>query len=146
MAYCHEILCADAKLALPYPDHQNLHSRRWYRRRGALNLGSLQYHPEELRFLLVFIVSCNCWVYLFVCLFMAFLCFPGGSDGEESACNEGDPESACSEGDPAMKEKNLPGRGRSPGEGNGNPLWYSCLENSMDRGAWWATVHGVAKT
>ena len=77
---------------------------------------------------------------------MAFLCFPGGSDGEESACNEGDPESACSEGDPAMKEKNLPGRGRSPGEGNGNPLWYSCLENSMDRGAWWATVHGVAKT
>ena len=36
--------------------------------------------------------------------------------------------------------------GRSPGEGNGNPLQYSCLENSMDRGAWWATVHGVAKS
>ena len=39
-----------------------------------------------------------------------------------------------------------PGSGRSPGEGNGNPLQYSCLENPMDRGAWWATVHGVAKS
>ena len=40
----------------------------------------------------------------------------------------------------------IPGLGRYPGEGNGNPLQYSCLENSMDRGAWWATVHGVAKS
>ena len=40
----------------------------------------------------------------------------------------------------------IPGSGRSPGEGNDNPLQYSCLENSMDRGAWWATVHGVAKS
>ena len=40
----------------------------------------------------------------------------------------------------------IPGSGRSPGEGNGSPLQYSCLENSMDRGAWWATVHGVAKS
>ena len=40
----------------------------------------------------------------------------------------------------------IPGWGRSPGEGNGNPLQYSCLENSMDRGAWWATVHEVAKS
>ena len=48
--------------------------------------------------------------------------FPGGSDGKASACNEGDPGS-------------IPGSGRSPGEGNGNPLQYSCLENSMDRGA-----------
>ena len=39
----------------------------------------------------------------------------------------------------------IPGLGRSPGEGNGNPLQYSCLENPMDRGAWWAIVHGVAK-
>ena len=39
----------------------------------------------------------------------------------------------------------IPGLGRAPGEGNGNPLQYSCLENSMDRGAWWATVHKVAK-
>ena len=50
----------------------------------------------------------------------------------ESSCNAGDLDS-------------IPGLGRSPGEGNGNPLQYSCLENPMDRGAWWATVHGVAK-
>ena len=59
--------------------------------------------------------------------------FPGGSDGKVSACNAGDPGS-------------IPGLGRSPGEGNGNPLQYSCLENSMNGGAWWATVHGVAKS
>ena len=40
----------------------------------------------------------------------------------------------------------IPGSGRSPGEGNGNPLQYSCLDNSVDRGAWWATVHGVTKS
>ena len=40
----------------------------------------------------------------------------------------------------------IPGSGRSPGEGNGNPLQYSCLENPMDRGAWWASVHGVAES
>ena len=58
--------------------------------------------------------------------------FPGGSEGKASACNAGGLGS-------------IPGSGRSPGEGNGNPLQYSCLENPMDRGAWWATVHGVAK-
>ena len=57
--------------------------------------------------------------------------FHGGSEGKASACNVEDPGS-------------IPGLGRSPGEGNGNPLQYSCLENPMDRGAWWATVHGVA--
>ena len=59
--------------------------------------------------------------------------FLGSSDGKESACNAEDPGS-------------IPGSGRSPGKGNGYPLQYSCLENSMDRGAWWATVHGVAKS
>ena len=59
--------------------------------------------------------------------------FPSGSDGKASARNVGDPGS-------------IPGSGRSPGEGNGNPLQYSCLENSMDGGALWATVHGVAKS
>ena len=43
----------------------------------------------------------------------------------------------------ARDESSIPGRGRSPEEGNGNPLQYSCLENPIDRGAWWATVHGV---
>ena len=60
-------------------------------------------------------------------------CFPDGSDGKESACSAGDP--------------NLTLRlGRSPGEGNGNPLQYSCIENPMDRGAWRATVPRVAKS
>ena len=58
---------------------------------------------------------------------------PDGSDGKESMCSEGDPGS-------------IPGSGRSPGEGNGNPFQYSCLENPMDRGAWWATVHWVSKS
>ena len=47
-------------------------------------------------------------------------------------------------GEVARKEGSIPGLGRSPGEGNGNPLQYSFQGNSMDRGAWWATVHGVA--
>ena len=51
-------------------------------------------------------------------------------------------ESACNAGDPGS----IPGWGRSPGEGNGNPLQYACLENSMDGGAWWALVHGVTKS
>ena len=46
----------------------------------------------------------------------------------------------------AKDMESIPGWGRSPGGGNGNPLQYSCLENPMDRGAWWATVHGVAKS
>ena len=62
-----------------------------------------------------------------------YLGFPGGSDGKAPACNVGDPDS-------------IPGSGRSPGEGNGNPLQHSCLENPMDRGAWQAIVYGVAKS
>ena len=58
--------------------------------------------------------------------------FPGGSDGKESACNAGDLGW-------------IPGLGKSPGEGNDYPLQYSCQENFMDRGAWWAIVHGVMK-
>ena len=58
--------------------------------------------------------------------------FPCSSVGKESACNAGDQDS-------------IPGSGRSPGEGDGNPLQYSCLENPMDRGAWQTTVHGVAR-
>ena len=59
--------------------------------------------------------------------------FPGGSAGKESACNAGDLGLIL-------------GSGRSPGEGNSYPLQYSGLENSMDRGAWWATVHTVAES
>ena len=59
--------------------------------------------------------------------------FPCRSNGKEPACNAGNPDS-------------IPGLERYPGERNGNPLQYSCLDNSVDRGAWWATVHGVAKS
>ena len=59
--------------------------------------------------------------------------FPGGSEVKASAYNVGDLSS-------------IPGLGRSPGEGNGNPLQYSCLENPMEGGALWATVHGVAES
>ena len=59
--------------------------------------------------------------------------FPGGSDSKESTCNLRDLDS-------------IPGSGRSPGEGSGYPFQYSCLENSMDRGACWTIVHGVANS
>ena len=52
---------------------------------------------------------------------------------------------ASAEIEPTRDMGSIPGSGRSPAEGNGNTLQYACLENSMDRGAWWATVHGVAK-
>ena len=64
---------------------------------------------------------------------LTVLRFPGGSEGEESACHARDPGS-------------IPGSGRFPAEGNGNPLRYSCLENPMDRGVWWATTPGIAKS
>ena len=59
--------------------------------------------------------------------------FPSGSDGKESTCNAGDPGY-------------IPELGRSSRVGNGNPLQYSCLENSMDRGAWWAIVYGISQS
>ena len=71
-------------------------------------------------------ISCNLPTVL-------YLGFPGGSVGKESACSVGDLDL-------------IPGLGRSAGGGHGNPLQYSCLENAMDRGAWWATVHRVAKS
>ena len=60
------------------------------------------------------------------------LAFPRGSDSKEPACNVGDP-------------RLIPWLGRSPGEGNGNPFQYSCLENPMDGGVWQATVHGLQR-
>ena len=63
-------------------------------------------------------------------------CWPGGTSGKESACQ-------CRR---LRDSGSIPGSGRSPGEGNGKQLQYSCLGNSMDRGAWWATVPGVAKS
>ena len=79
---------------------------------------------------------------IFIFHFLTSLCligsmfiwgFPGSSEVKASACNVGDLGLIL-------------GSGRPPGEGNGNPLQYSCLENPMDGGAWWATVHGVTKS
>ena len=75
--------------------------------------------------------SCVMGSSLFVFIYL-YLGFPHSSVSKESACNAGDPVL-------------IPGLGRSSGEGNGNPLQYSCLENPMDRGAWQATVHGIAR-
>ena len=61
------------------------------------------------------------------------ICFPGGLDSKESVCSAGDAGL-------------IPGSGRSPGEENGKSLQYSCLGDPMDRGAWWITVRGVAKS
>ena len=71
----------------------------------------------------------NCWL----CWVFIVVGFPGGSEVRASAWNAGDLGL-------------IPGSGRSPGEGNGNPLQYSCLENPMEGGAWWAAVHGVTKS
>ena len=75
------------------------------------------------------------YVFIWLPLVLILACgiFPGRSDSKESACTAGDPGS-------------VPRSGGSPGKGNGNPFQYSCLENAMDRGAWWATVHGVTKS
>ena len=72
-------------------------------------------------------VCARVYVYIHV-----YIGFPGGSDGKKPACYAGDPGW-------------IPGSGRSPGEEKGSPLPYSCLENSKDREAWWAIVHGITK-
>ena len=85
------------------------------------------------------LASCTCFLghlmhlSIFVCLPRAI---PGGTSGKESACQ-------CRRCN--RNPGSIPGLGRAPGVGSGNPLQYSCLENPMDRGAWWATLYGVAK-
>ena len=73
------------------------------------------------------------FIHEFLNILLQAMGFPGGSEDKESICNAGDLGL-------------IPVTGRSTAEGNGYPLQYSCLENSMDRGAWWATVHGVSKS
>ena len=74
------------------------------------------------------------YIYYYINIIIYYILgFPGDSDGKESACNAGDLAF-------------IPGSVRFPGERHGNLLQYSCLENPMDRGAWWATVCGVAKS
>ena len=96
--------------------------------------GLRKYDISEI--LIVYLV-----VHWFIYSFIKERGFLGGSDGKESACNTEDPQKIEPE-DPGS----FPGLGRSPREENGNPLQYPCLKNSVDRGARWATVHGVTKS
>ena len=103
------------------------------------NLGSDSVATE--RFKKYFWMQLLCWVSdmsreIFLLWRLDSLGFPGGPVDKESTCNSGEA------GDMAS----IPGPERSPGGGHGNPLQYSCLENPMDRGAWWATVHSVEKS
>ena len=92
---------------------------------AAIQLAGLQRFPNVCRFQYISTIKCT--------RLKVLLGFPISSNGKESACNAGDLGL-------------IPGLGRSPGEGHGNPLQCSCLENPMDRGAWWATVHGITKS
>ena len=94
-------------------------------------LSSSPWNIRSAFFLCIYI--CKVYFFVFRIAYSFNWGLPGSSDGKESACNAGDLGS-------------IPGLGRFPGGGNGNPFQYSCLENSMDRGAWRATVHGVAKS
>ena len=104
-----------------------------------LQMRILQYGPISVKlFIIRFLVNLTLSVITFFGSFfkimiLNILDFPGGSDRKVSAYNAGDLGS-------------IPGSGRFPGEGNGNPLQYSCLENPMDGGTWQATAHGVAKS
>ena len=84
-----------------------------------------------LFYIYIYIYIWNRYLYLYLCIYLYL--FPGGSDGKKSACNVGG-------------QSLIPGLGRSTRAGNGYSLQYSCLENSMDKGAWLYKVHGIAKT
>ena len=90
------------------------------------------YNRNECPFLSVDYVSVPCWAPAISMNLHIYMGFPRGSVGKESTCSAGHPGS-------------IPGSGRSPGGGHGNLLQYSCLKNPMDRGAWWAAVHGASK-
>ena len=92
------------------------------------NVLSIDYKIQSSMYLLI-LLKWTC-LYTYKCLLLVG--FPGGSDSKETACNAGDSGS-------------IPGSGRSLGEGNGSPLQYSCMENSMDRGAWQAIVQWGCK-
>ena len=81
------------------------------------------------------LIQKDCLSWYYVSLSISTLGFPRWLSAKEPTCQCGR----------QRRRALVPGSGRSPGEGSGNPLQYSCLENSMDRGAWWATVHGVTK-
>ena len=111
----------------------NLHSHQQFKR---VLFAPHTFRPLLLVHFLIMVIWTGVSWYLIIVLISISLIIrgaSGGSDGKASAYNAGDPGS-------------IPGLGRSPGEGNGYPFQCSCLENPMDGGAWWATVHGIAES
>ena len=106
-------------------------------RSPALQADSLPAEPPGNPCFLWLLENCKIHIWLILCVFWTAL-----ARHTDVCIQIYSKESACNSGDLGL----IPGSGRSPGEGKGNPLQYSCLENPMDRGAWQATVHGVAKS
>ena len=109
---------------------------RWILESDMPEFGSLHYMLRAIWFLTVTYLQIQSFCFLLfkraIIILPSYSGFLSGSDGKESAYNEGNPGLSS-------------GSRRSSGEGNGNPLQYSCLENSMDRGPWWGIAHGVTK-
>ena len=93
----------------------------------------LRTHTNRYRYMDIYLNVCVNIIHIFEYMYEQNRGFPGGSDGRPSAYSTGNLGS-------------FPGSGRSPGEGNGNPPQYSCLENPRDRGTWWAAVCGVSQS
>ena len=128
--------------------HPLWHRSHYFTKFSLPSFSSPPHLPKNIFLFLLWIHSawkgclghCVCFIavdqesVILIITFLDFLlCFSGGSDSKESVCNMGTPGSTL-------------GLGRSPGEGNGNPLQFSCLENYTDKGAWWATVHWVSQS
>ena len=134
-------LSRDDPLEKEMATHSSIFAWRipWTKEPGRLqSMGSQRVGHDWMTFTFTPTMVCCCCLVTKLCPTLCNpvdygMVFPHSSVGKESACNAGDLGS-------------IPGSGRSPGEGNGNPLQYSCLEKSMDRGAWQATVHGFAKS
>ena len=121
-----DLLCGDE-----IPDHLDLGTGMLHRKSISTSAQKLVSFSYRIEYCAISSSSGN--MLLFSVYAVPSLDFPGGSDSKEPVYNAGDLGS-------------IPGSGRSPGEGNGDPLQYSCLENSMDRGTWRAIVHGAAKS
>ena len=121
-----DLLCGDE-----IPDHLDLGTGMLHRKNISTSAQKLVSFSYRIEYSAISSFSGN--MLLFSVYVVPSLDFPGGSDSKEPVYNAGDLGS-------------VPGSGRSPGEGNGDPLQYSCLENSVDRGTWRAIVHGITKS
>ena len=125
--------CCSGEAKFP---HETLQGRLWGNTGATLGTAPFSVNNGQKTFFSLILFSIGIiYTHTQVLLFLSvwYMGFPGGLDGKESTCN--------------VRDLGLiPGSGWSPEGGHGNPLQYSCLENPMDRGAWWAAVHGVTKS